>query len=67
MVMDQLVMTGLFPAGSEEKRGEETRGEERGEENREEAKDRKGEMPKWVWLTVRGHPRVTFLCLHQAA
>lgn len=29
MVMDQLVMTGLFPAGSEERRGEERRRKDR--------------------------------------
>lgn len=53
--MDQLVMTGLFPAGSERRR-EGRRG-----------KEKRGEMPKWVWFSVQGDPRVIFFCLHKTA
>lgn len=51
--MDQLVMTGLFPAGSEERRGEGRKGEER-----------IGKEWKGVWLAVQGYSRFTTFCLH---
>lgn len=43
--MDQLVMTGLFPVGSEERKRE--RGRKMG-----------NEKPRKVWFMIQGHPRV---------
>lgn len=57
MVMDQLVMTGLFPVGSEEKRGEEKR---RGEKNG--TREAKGGV---VYGT--GSSKGYFFSLHQTA
>lgn len=62
-VMDQLVMTGLLPAGSDKR---ERRRRRRGEER--EGKDGRGEerCQRRPGLQPRGRPRVTLLCLNQA-